>query len=477
MTMAEAAALSPRADRTRVVVIGGSLARLRAAEALRRRGYRGRLSIVGEEVHAPYDRPPLSKSVLAGTALPASTALPIAAELDAEWIRGHRATAADFARHSITLDDERELVYDGLVAATGARPRMLSTAIERTQAPTPHGVHVLRTLDAAVSLRDALRQGPRRVAILGAGFIGTEVAATARVLGHAVTLIDSAPLPLWHAVGPHVGQHCAELHHRRGVDLHLGASAEELETVNANVTGIRLQDGTLIEADLVVVGLGAQPNTEWLTGSGARIDDGLHTDAFLRVINTQGEPIPGVVAAGDLVRAPHPLFDDQPVRTEHWSNAGGQAQIAAQTLLAHLRAQTRPSMPELAAAPAAPEPFAAVPTFWSDQYETTITSVGLPHLAEHSTVIDSDTSNGTLVVGYERAGRMVGAVAINQPRPLGAYRRHIAAGGTWPPPTRRPAGPRRTASTRSSSATPRTKNPAHPGRSTTDTPTREDDIA
>lgn len=324
--------------------------------------------------------------------------------------------------------------------ATGARPRTLPCSEGIA------GVHTLRTVDDARQLRAALHGCPRRVAVLGASFIGSEVAATARTLGLDVSLIDAAALPMLAAVGQLVGGFGADLHRRHGVDLRLGVAVRAVSAAGGRLQAVELSDGTAIESDLAVMGLGVQPNVEWLAGSGLQLDDGVRADAALRALDAAGDPVPGVVTAGDVARWPHPLFDDEPIRVEHWSNAVDQGAAAGDTLLHHLtgtNTEGRRGSPGISAhTHSVPTPFDGVPTFWSDQYDAKILSVGLPALATTCAVLDGDLADGRFVVGYGRRGRLVGAVSVNYPRRLAAYRRHVAARGSWPPPPA-PAPPSR----------------------------------
>lgn len=420
------------APHTRVVVVGASLAGLRAAEALRGGGFAGRLTIVGDEVHAPYDRPPLSKAVLAGTADREDVVLASLAALDAQWRLGVAAVRLDLRCRRVVLADGTYETFDGLVLATGARARRLPGAEQID------GVHVLRTLDDALQLRRALLTTSGPVAVLGAGFIGSEVAAAAVALGRQVTLVDAASLPMLAALGPDIARFCAALHRRHGVELRLATLIAGLETT-AGDTGARGRSphGTRrlsaveladpdgpprrLPAELAVVGLGAVPNTDWLADSGLLLDSGVLCDQTLTVLGRDG-PVAGIVAAGDVARWPHPLFDGELVRVEHWSNAVAQAQAAAATLLSGLTGQ------------GAPRPFSAVPSFWSDQYDVKVLSVGLPQLAADSRVLHGDPATGRFLVGFGRAGRLVGAAAVGLPGRLAAYRQLIGQQAPWPPP-------------------------------------------
>lgn len=410
-----------------VVIIGASLAGIRAAASLRELGFAGQLTVVDAEPDEPYDRPPLSKGFLARTLERADIRLRVTADLEATSLRGHRAVGASMTDRIIHLHDGTTLRFDGLIIATGARPRTGLDSLIGSEAPLPDGIHVLRSLADADRLRQALKVPEQRVAVLGGGFVGTEVAATARQLGHSVSLIARTPVPLARAVGHTMGSHIAELHRSRGVDLRLGTVVHKLNLRDGRVTGAAVGGGTVVPAELVVVGLGATPNVEWLSQSGVLLEDGVRTDASLRVLDISGAPLTAVVAAGDVARWPHPLFDHEPVRLEHWSNATDHASVAAHTLLADLTGNGAPV--------AACE---SVPSFWSDQYDRKVMSVGLPHLGEESAVIDGRVAEGRFVVGFGRRGRLVGAVGIDSPRSLAMLRRHIARHGPWPPPANSP---------------------------------------
>ncbi|WP_222130243.1 NAD(P)/FAD-dependent oxidoreductase [Nocardioides deserti] len=416
------------------MVVGASLAGIRTAEALRSAGYAGRLTIIGEEPHSPYDRPPLTKGFLTSAdghnTFPALTR----AQPDVHWLLEKRAEQLDLDSRRVLLHTGESIPFDGLVIATGSAARTLTSAGRPdSRPPTANGVHLVRTLDDAIALREALRRGPRRVAVVGAGFIGTEVAASVRSLGLAVTLIGPDEAPLARAVGTQVADHVARLHRTNGVDLRMGVPVEELETVCGTVAAVRLADGVAIDADLVVLGLGTTPCTDWLSGSGLLLQDGVRADRWLRALWNDGTPVSGVVAAGDVVRWPHRLYDDSLVRVEHWSNAALQAPIAARTLLNELAGRSH--------APA--DACAIVPTFWSDQYDSKLLSVGLPHLGTTQTLLDGDAPSGRLVVGFGRGMQMVGAVAVDQPGPLATWKRHITRGGPWPPAIQRPEDTRR----------------------------------
>jgi NADPH-dependent 2,4-dienoyl-CoA reductase/sulfur reductase-like enzyme len=381
-----------------VVVVGASLAGLRAAESLRAEGFAGSLTVVGAEAHLPYRRPPLSKEILVGTMRPQELMLADGAGLEARWLIGRRACQLDMARRDIVLDTGDRLGFDGLVLATGA------TANRLRELPDVEGVHVLRSLDDATVLRAALHLGRPHVVVVGAGFVGSEVASSCRELGLTVTVVDPAPHPLT-PLGSIVGDLCAELQRDCGVDLRLGRSVVAVEG-HGRVERVRLTDGTAIEADLVVVGVGVTPETSWLTGSGLQLDNGVVCDETLAAVG--GDHI---VAAGDVARWPHPLFDGRLVRLEHWTNAVEQGAAAARTLLA---------------ATGEAEPFATIPSMWTEQFGVRIQTVGLPALADRTAVVNGSLSQRRFVAVCSEGGRVVGAIGMDMPRALARMRPLIA---------------------------------------------------
>jgi NADPH-dependent 2,4-dienoyl-CoA reductase/sulfur reductase-like enzyme len=368
-----------------IVVAGASLGGLRAAEQLRAAGWSGRITVVGDEPHMPYNRPPLSKEVLAGRAPFASLAFtPKAAAADVEWRLGTRIIASRLAERTVSLDDGSVLPYDGLVVATGMRPR-------RLRCPGPlTGRHTVRTIDDAQRLRDALTRPGARVVVVGAGFIGCEVAATAVSLGVAeVTVVDPLPLPMVGPLGELLGHALLKRHEERGVRFVLGTGVSGFAGED-RVTGVVLSDGTVLEADVVVESVGSVANAEWLDGNGLDLSDGVLTDERLRVGGR-----PEVVAVGDVARFPNARYDGVPRRVEHWSIPADTAKHAARTLLG-----------------AEPAPFAPLPTFWSDQHEFRLQSFGAPVLGKGDVRILDGDPEGDVLVGYHAGGRLVGVVAL-----------------------------------------------------------------
>ncbi len=387
----------------RIVIVGASLAGLRAAESLRRLGHEGSIVLVGDEPHAPYDRPPLSKQLLAGDWDAERIELRSAEELGENAIElrtGAAATGLEVGAHRVELEDGSSLDYDALIIATGARPRTLPGAADL------EGVHTLRTIEDSLAIREALRGGARLV-VVGAGFIGGEVAASARVLGADVSIVEVLPVPLGRVIGEEMGGICADLHRSHEVDLRLGVGVEGFEG-DSHVEAVRLSDGSTIDADLVVVGIGIQPNTEWLEGSGLTLDDGVVCDEMLRAAE-------GVYAIGDVARWPHALFE-RVVRLEHWTNAAESAHAAAANILAE---------------PGEGQPFGPVPYFWSDQYQAKIQLLGEGAWADEVRVVHGNVEDFRFVALYRRGDRLLGAFTISLPRSFVQYRTLLQQRASW----------------------------------------------
>jgi 3-phenylpropionate/trans-cinnamate dioxygenase ferredoxin reductase component len=393
-----------------VTIVGGSLAGLRAAEALRREGFGGRLRIVSAETGLPYDRPPLSKQVLAGTWEPDRARLRGGDDLDAEWLFGRSATALDPATRAVTLDGGEVVDADAVVIATGASPRRLPAAVAP---PDLGGLHVLRTIEDCLALRAELVGGPR-VAVIGAGFIGSEVAATAKGLGADVVVVEALPVPLERALGPEMGPLAAELHREHGVEVRLGVAVAGVEgDGSGRVARVRMADGSAVEADVVVVGIGVAPATAWLEGSGLELDDGVVCDARCRAA-------PGVVVAGDVARWYHERIGEH-LRVEHWANAAEQGDAAARTLVHGDDAL----------------PYAPVPYFWSDQHGTKIQFVGHAKPGDAVRVVEGSVEERRFVAAYGRDGRTVAALLWNRAARVPHWLDLLSAGAPFPPP----AGP------------------------------------
>ncbi|MFF7313152.1 FAD-dependent oxidoreductase [Streptomyces sp. NPDC008137] len=380
-----------------VTIVGASLSGLYAARELRAQGYDGRLVIVGDEPHHPYDRPPLSKDFLTGRADETQLALTDTeetTELGAEWILGVRARALDARGRTVLLDGGRTVSTDGVVIATGASAR-------RLPGDTLPGVHTLRTLDDARALREELTRGPCRVVVIGGGFIGAETASSCSSLGHSVTVVEAAPLPLVPQLGAEMAAVCAALHQRGGVDLVTGTGVTGLRGATT-VTGVDLTDGRTLPADIVIVGIGATPNTAWLVGSALPLHDGVLCD------DGCATALPQVVAVGDVACVGG-------TRAEHWTSATQQPRSAVTNLLAGRTVETA----------------TALPYFWSDQYGARIQFAGRRTDGDTVRVTEGELSDGAPAEGgflarYERDGRTTAVLAVDRPRPFMRARRELA---------------------------------------------------
>jgi NADPH-dependent 2,4-dienoyl-CoA reductase/sulfur reductase-like enzyme len=385
-------------DLQRVAVVGASLAGLRSAESLRRLGFTGQLTLVGAEKHfPPYDRPPLSKEILRGEWGPDRGRLRVVEGLDLDLRLGLAATALDLENHQIRLSDDSDLGFDGLIVATGASPRRLRITSKFSQ-----GVHELRTYDDCVGLRSALEAKPK-VVIIGAGFIGCEVAAVCRSMDVDVTVVEALDWPMDRVLGGVIGEWAAKVHRAHGVDLRLGIGVTGVEG-GTSPERVVLDDGTELAADLVVSAVGVAPATEWLEGSGLPVRDGVVLDEFCRV--------PGfhhVSAAGDVARWYNQMFERE-MRVEHWTNAVEQASAAATALLAE---------------PGELKPFSTVPYVWSDQYSLKLQYVGIP--GTFHGVVDGSFDSEQFVAAFEDEGRLVGALCVNSPGKMARFKRLIAA--------------------------------------------------
>jgi NADPH-dependent 2,4-dienoyl-CoA reductase/sulfur reductase-like enzyme len=381
-----------------VAVVGASLAGLSAARCLRKQGYDGRLVLIGDEPHRPYDRPPLSKEFLAGTIGEADLVLETDGEdLRAEWLLGARATGLDPARRAVRLADGREVRADGVVIATGAAARSLPGSEGLA------GVHTLRTLDDARALRDELARGGRLV-VIGGGFIGAEVASTACALGRDVTVIEAAPTPLAAPLGETMGAVVSGLHADHGVRLLCGVGVKGLSG-ERQVEAVLLEDGRTVPADIVVVGVGARPCVEWLEGSGVQLDNGVKCGADGRT------SLAGVVAVGDCANWYDPRAGTHR-RVEHWTGARERPDAAVATLLAGGALE-----------PGVPRP----PYFWSDQYGVKIQFAGHAAGADSVTVEEGAVDDRNVLAVYRRAGVPVAVLGMNQPRLFMRWRKKLAA--------------------------------------------------
>ncbi len=391
-----------------ILIVGASLAGLRAAETLRAESFSGKVVMIGAESHLPYDRPPLSKQFLAGTWGLDRVRLRQPEKIEALGLDlrlGRRASSLDLEGHSVELDDASRVQFDGLVIATGAHPRRIEGADDFAS------VNVLRTLEDSTAIAEATSTPGTALAVIGAGFIGSEVAATCHERGARVTVIEALPVPLQRVLGEEMGAVCAGLHLDHGVELRTGIGVRRLRDA-----GVELEDGSLVHAQAVVVGIGVLPTIDWLEGSGLELRDGVVADSTLHAAND-------VVVAGDVAR----WFDDafgSEVRIEHWTNASEQAVVAARNLLAGRGASV---------------PYVPVPYFWSDQYDVKIQVLGHPRPEDEVVVVDGSTAQRRFVAVYGRDGRLSGAIGMNRPRQLMLYRQLLERGASFdearvPPP-------------------------------------------
>jgi NADPH-dependent 2,4-dienoyl-CoA reductase/sulfur reductase-like enzyme len=388
----------------RIVVVGASAGGLATAEALRRSGFGGVITLIGDEMERPYDRPPLSKQLLAGTWAPDRVALRADDDLDAlalDMRLGTAATGLRTGQKEVVLADGSHLPYDGLVIATGVRPRRLPGCGQL------HGLHVLRTLSDALALQTRMRNEARLV-IVGAGFVGAEVAATARGLRVDVTMLEAAEVPLAQAIGEPAGRFLMGLHRAHGVDVRTATTVSEVLSEQGAVAGVRLADATVLPADDVLVAVGSAPNTEWLDDSELTVDNGVVCDEF-------GAAAPGVYAVGDVARWHNPTFGAA-VRIEHRTNAAEQGMAVAHNLVN----------------PNDQWSLATVPYFWSDQYDIKVQAFG--HLSNHdeALVLEHDLAERQLLVAYRKDARLAGVLAVGKsPKLLRMWRGLVMGGLDW----------------------------------------------
>ncbi|MEW2513685.1 FAD-dependent oxidoreductase [Streptomyces sp. NPDC046870] len=410
----------------RIVVVGASLAGLRAAEALRAEGFTGSLTMIGDESGEPYDRPPLSKQVLTGWVPAGATTLPRRRSVDAEWLLGVPASGLDLATNHVRLADGRDVPFDRVLIATGVRARPWFTESEAAL----DRVFVVRTREHAESLHRALAARPSRVLIIGAGFTGSEIASVCRERELPVTVAELAAAPLAGALGAVIGEVAADLQRARGVDLRCGVKVTRLEgDAQGRFRRAHFDDGSTVDAEVVVVALGSIRNTEWLRGSGLAAGVwGVACDTGCCALDVDGRAAADVFAAGDVARCPHPLYEDRLVSMEHWANAVEQAEVAAHNMVS-AEADRRPHL--------------SIPVFWSIQFGVNIKSVGVPTFADEVVVTQGSPDCHRFVAAYGYRGRVTAAVSFDNAKWLRHYRRLIETAAPFPPrcPTPdRPAG-------------------------------------
>lgn len=392
----------------RVVVVGGGLAGFRAVQALRSDGFTGEVVLVGDEVHRPYDRPPLSKQLLAGTFTREQCMLPGEA-VDVTWMLGVAAVGLDREAAEVLLADDTRLSYDRLIIATGRRARDWPGHLPAT------GVHTLRSFEDVAGFENALRPDSK-VVIIGAGFIGCEVAATLRARDLDVTIVDVSehPMPV---LGTEAGARAVRLHESHGVKFRLGCGIQGIEGTD-RVEAVLTDDGERLEADVALVAIGSLPNTEWLANSGVALDRGVVVcDVTGTVLDESGQPIEDVLAAGDVAAWPHPQAAGA-VCIEHWSNARDMGDtVAVNALDSHAeRREIR-----------------SVPAFWSDQYDVKIKSAGFLRAADAFALVSEDVDKPSLLIEAKRGDVVMGAIAFNMNRAMIGYQRDLAAANAVAP--------------------------------------------
>lgn len=409
----------------RIIVAGASMGGLRAAEQLRAAGWDEDILVVGDEAHPPYNRPPLSKELLAAPGTPGEALASVLlrqrrSATGIQWRFGTAVAGADLSARTVTLAGGEELAYDGLVAATGLRPA-------RVAAPGPlAGRHVIRRLEDTLGLHAELRPGSR-VVVIGAGFIGCEAAATAASLGCGTTLVEGSGGPMERPLGARLSAGVRGFLERRGITCLPGRRVVEFlpggsgGAAGPRCAGVRLADGTEVAADVVIEAVGSHPNTEWLEGNGLDLSDGVLCDESLRVAGADH-----VAAVGDIARYPDRRTGTGARRVEHWATPADTARIAAPALVAGLNGTE------------VPEPAMPLPSFWTDIFKVRIQGVGSPALAEHAEVLEGDPGrpeDGT-AVGYWRAGRLIGAVTAALPADRQLHYRKLVADAALPADSR-----------------------------------------
>ncbi|WP_313613788.1 FAD-dependent oxidoreductase [Agrobacterium sp.] len=386
-------------EREHFVIVGASLAGLRGAEALRAAGYEGQISIVGAETKLPYNRPPLSKKILTGEQALDDVFFPIAEDLDVSWHLGQPASALNIGERQLTLRDGQTLSYDKLLIATGVSP-----VVPPIPGHQLGGIHVLRNFEDAERLQQDL-QNRKSLVILGAGFIGCEVAAIARRMGLEVTIVDRLSWPMNRVMGEDIARLFRDIHEEQGVAFRMERQVMSFRGEDA-VNAVILDDGEVLAADMVLIGVGSAPATAWLEASGLVLNNGLLCDSACLAVNGDGR----IAAAGDVAAWPHLGFDGEVMRMEHWTNAFEQGAAAALALIADTR-----------------EPYIPLPSFWSDQYNYKIQSLGRPRATDTMTVSAGSLESRKFIVEYSDADGLTGIISVNMPARIAAYRKQLEA--------------------------------------------------
>ncbi|MBB3602440.1 NADPH-dependent 2,4-dienoyl-CoA reductase/sulfur reductase-like enzyme [Mycolicibacterium sp. BK556] len=401
----------------RIVIVGASLAGLRAAEALREKGFRGELTIIGDEPHEPYDRPPLSKQVLKGWVPADHTKLPRLRPVDATWRLGVAAVGLDRSNNQVLLANGEKVDYDRLLIATGVRARPWFNPEEAGL----QGLFTVRTSDDAAKLAAALKDRPRRVLIVGSGFIGSEIASVCRDLDLEVTVAERGKAPLVGALGGVIGDIAAQMQIEAGVDLRTGVAVQGLDgDASGHVRQARLSDGAVLDVDVVVASLGSIRNVEWLADAQLATGFwGVACDAGCRAFDINGVVTDNIFVAGDVARAPHVLYEYEFMSQEHWDNAVSGAEVAANNMIT-LGLDRRPHLP--------------LPSFWSGQFGVNIKGAGVCSFGDEIVFTQGSVSERRFAAAYGYRGRIVGAVTFNHGKWLPYYASLIEKSAPFPPP-------------------------------------------
>lgn len=388
-----------------MLIVGAGLGGLRTAESLRANGYTGSIVIVGDEKYRAYNRPPLSKEALKSGIAPEDLYFREKESIaDVEWLLGEPATHVDLAGRVVTLANGQQLTFDGLVIATGIRSRLLPIP-----GPTK-GLYTLRTISDAQEIKEAIKPGHNLV-IIGSGFIGCEVAATATALGATVHVVSLDQEPMIRPLGVELGAAMRRRHEAHGVVFHLGRTVAQFDGTD-HITGVTLDNGEVIPTEVVIEAIGSVTNTEWLAGNDLDLSDGVLVDSNMQVIGTT---VP-VVAVGDIARHPNSRYADNHLRIEHWNMPTETGKRAGATLAALLTGQPIPD-----------QEFNALPSFWSDQYDYQIQSYGVPGLATQSVVVSGDVDGPCIVEYRDDADQLIGVVGIDTIKELMPYRKQLMA--------------------------------------------------
>ena len=395
-----------------VVIVGASMGGLRAAETLRKSGYAGRLVVIGDEPHAPYNRPPLSKEVLAEQVDHAAVAFPLSEVLDdVEWVLGNAVVSTDLEKQTITLADGQVLEYNSLIIATGLRPRRLELPGQPTK-----GAHAIRTLDDAMALRPELKPGAK-VVVYGAGFIGCEAAATATKLGASVTVVGKGPVPMLRPLGQQLAEDIQRRHEAHGVRFVMNTYLTQI-LGDESVTGVVLDNGETLECDVLIESIGSLPNTEFLEGNDIDIDSGVHVNAALHALRKDGTPWSNVFAIGDVARFPIPQFDPKTRRVEHWNIPTEMARKVGKQVALQLGDDVEAHAAEVA------KNFAPIPSFWSDQFEVSLLAYGLLDQGQEVRLLEGEVG-GDCIYGYFKGDDMVGVCGIGMRSKVMGYRNKV----------------------------------------------------